>query len=67
METGLIFPGTVGAISLIVSLYGLQVLPVSWAGLLMVLVGLGFLAAEPFVVSHGALALAGGIASRSGL
>jgi membrane-bound serine protease (ClpP class) len=58
---GLIFPGTVGGISLIVSLYGLQVLPVSWAGLLMILLGLGFLAAEPFVISHGALALAGGI------
>jgi membrane-bound serine protease (ClpP class) len=58
---GLIFPGTVGGISLIVSLYGLQVLPVSWAGLLMVLLGLGFLAAEPFVTSHGALALAGAI------
>jgi membrane-bound serine protease (ClpP class) len=58
---GLVFPGTVGGISLIVSLYGLQVLPVSWAGLLMVLLGLGFLAAEPFVTSHGALALAGAI------
>jgi membrane-bound serine protease (ClpP class) len=58
---GLIFPGTVGGISLIVSLYGLQVLPVSWAGLLLILLGLGFLAAEPFVVSHGALALAGGV------
>ena len=58
---GLIFPGTVGGVSLIVSLYGLQVLPVSWAGLLMVLLGLGFLAAEPFVTSHGALALAGAI------
>ena len=30
---GLIFPGTVGAISLIVGLYGLQVLPISFAGL----------------------------------
>jgi membrane-bound serine protease (ClpP class) len=58
---GLIFPGTVGGISLIVSLYGLQVLPVSWAGLLLILLGLGFLAAEPFVVSHGALALAGAV------
>jgi membrane-bound serine protease (ClpP class) len=58
---GLVFPGTVGGISLIVSLYGLQVLPVSWAGLLMILLGLGFLAAEPFVTSHGALALAGAI------
>jgi membrane-bound serine protease (ClpP class) len=58
---GLVFPGAVGGISLIVSLYGLQVLPVSWAGLLLVLLGLGFLAAEPFVASHGALALAGAI------
>jgi membrane-bound serine protease (ClpP class) len=58
---GLVFPGTVGGISLIVSLYGLQVLPVSWAGLLLILLGLGFLAAEPFVTSHGALALAGAI------
>ena len=29
---GLVFPGTVGAISLLVGLYGLQVLPVSVAG-----------------------------------
>jgi membrane-bound serine protease (ClpP class) len=56
---GLIFPGTVGGISLIVGLYGLQVLPVSAAGLLLMLLAAGFLAAEPFVVSHGALALAG--------
>ena len=34
---GLIFPGTVGAISLILGLYGLQVLPVSLAGLLLML------------------------------
>jgi membrane-bound serine protease (ClpP class) len=56
---GLIFPGTVGAISLIVGLFGLQVLPVSWAGVLLMLLAAGFFAAEPFVVSHGALALAG--------
>ena len=34
---GLIFPGTVGAISLIVGLYGLQVLPISVAGALLLL------------------------------
>jgi membrane-bound serine protease (ClpP class) len=56
---GLIFPGTVGGISLIVGLYGLQVLPVSWAGILLMLLAAGFFAAEPFVVSHGALTLAG--------
>ena len=56
---GLIFPGTVGAISLIVGLFGLQVLPVSAAGVLLMLLAAAFFAAEPFVMSHGALALAG--------
>jgi membrane-bound serine protease (ClpP class) len=56
---GLIFPGTVGAISLIVGLFGLQVLPVSAAGVLLILLAAAFFAAEPFVMSHGALALAG--------
>jgi membrane-bound serine protease (ClpP class) len=56
---GLIFPGTFGAISLIVGLFGLQVLPVSAAGILLMLLAAGFFAAEPFVMSHGALALAG--------
>jgi membrane-bound serine protease (ClpP class) len=56
---GLIFPGTVGAISLIVGLFGLQVLPVSAAGILLMLLAAAFFAAEPFVASHGALALAG--------
>jgi membrane-bound serine protease (ClpP class) len=56
---GLIFPGTLGAISLIVGLFGLQVLPVSAAGVLLMILALAFFAAEPFVMSHGALALAG--------
>jgi membrane-bound serine protease (ClpP class) len=56
---GLVFPGTVGAISLIVGLYGLQVLPVSVAGLLLMLLAAGFFVAEAFVPSHGALTLAG--------
>ena len=58
---GLVFPGTVGGISLIVGLYGLQVLPVSAAGILLMLLALGFWVAELFVVSHGALALAGAV------
>jgi len=58
---GLVFPGTVGAISLIVGLYGLQVLPVSVAGLLLMLLAAGFFVAEAFIVSHGALTVAGAI------
>jgi len=56
---GLIFPGTVGGISLIVGLFGLQVLPISAAGVLLMLLAAAFFGAEPFVMSHGALALAG--------
>ena len=58
---GLIFPGTVGAISLILGLYGLQVLPVSLAGLFLMLLAAGFFVAEAFVPSHGALTVAGAI------
>jgi membrane-bound serine protease (ClpP class) len=58
---GLVFPGTVGAVSLIVGLFGLQVLPISVAGLLLMLLAAGFFAAEVFIVSHGALALAGAV------
>jgi membrane-bound serine protease (ClpP class) len=56
---GLIFPGTVGAISLILGLFGLQVLPISAAGLLLMLLAFGFFASEAFLPSHGALTLAG--------
>ncbi len=58
---GLVFPGTVGAISLIVGLYGLQVLPISAAGLLLMLLAAAFFVAEAFVASSGALAVAGGV------
>jgi membrane-bound serine protease (ClpP class) len=58
---GLVFPGTVGAISLILGLFGLQVLPISAAGLLLMLLAFAFFAAEAFVPSHGALTVAGAV------
>jgi membrane-bound serine protease (ClpP class) len=61
LNPGLIFPGTVGIIALIVGLFGLQVLPVSWAGILLLLLAAAFFGAEAFVTSHGALALAGAV------
>jgi membrane-bound serine protease (ClpP class) len=61
LNPGLIFPGTIGAISLVIGLFGLQVLPISWAGLLLLLLAAGFFAAEAVVTSHGALALAGAV------
>jgi len=58
---GLIFPATLGGISLVIALFGLQVLPVSWAGILLLVLAFGFFAAEAFVPSHGALSLAGAV------
>ncbi len=58
---GLIFPGTVGAVSLILGLYGLQVLPVSLAGLLLMLLAAGFFVADAFLPTHGAATAAGAI------
>ena len=58
---GLVFPGTVGAISLILALLGASVLPISWAGVLLMILAAIFFAAEAFVVSHGALTVAGAV------
>jgi membrane-bound serine protease (ClpP class) len=61
LNPGLILPGTVGVISLVIGLFGLQVLPISWAGLLLMALAAAFFAAEAIVPSHGALALAGAV------
>jgi len=59
---GLIAPGVVGTVCLLLGLFGLQTLPVSGAGIALVLLGLGFFTSEAFVPSHGALGL-GGVAA----
>ncbi len=59
---GVVLPGVVGAISLLTALFALQMLPVSYAGLALVVLGAALLAAEAFVPSFGALGL-GGIAA----
>jgi membrane-bound serine protease (ClpP class) len=56
---GLIFPGVVGAVSMVLSLYAMQTLPIDYAGLLLVLLGSLFFIAEIGVMSYGLLSLAG--------
>jgi membrane-bound serine protease (ClpP class) len=51
--------GVAGAVCLVLGLAGLAVLPVTYAGGALLLVGLGLLVAEGFVVSYGALTAAG--------
>lgn len=59
---GAIVPGVVGAICLLLAAYGLQVLPVNYAGLALILVGIALIVAEAFAPSFGALGV-GGIAA----
>ena len=59
---GAILPGTVGAISLVLALYALQLLPVNYAGLALIFLGVALIIAEAFEPSFGVLGL-GGIAS----
>jgi membrane-bound serine protease (ClpP class) len=59
---GAILPGSLGGVSLILALYGLAQLPVTAAGVLLILLAFGLFTAEAFITSHGALA-AGGIVS----
>lgn len=54
--------GVVGGICLLLALYSLQLLPVSYAGVALILLGLGFMIAEAFLPSFGVLGL-GGIAA----
>lgn len=55
-------PGVIGGICLLLGLYALQLLPVNYAGLGLILLGLGFMTAEAFVPSFGVLGV-GGIAA----
>ncbi len=56
---GAILPGVIGGVSLILSLYALQTLPVNYAGFLIILLALIFFFLEIKVASHGLLSLAG--------
>ncbi|MHB1373931.1 MAG: NfeD family protein [Thauera sp.] len=55
-------PGVAGAISLLVALYAFQLLPVNWAGVLLLAVGAGLMLAEAFLPSFGVLGVGGIIA-----
>jgi membrane-bound serine protease (ClpP class) len=59
---GFVLPGVVGAICLFIALFALNMLPVNYAGLLLVLLGLGFLVAEAFFPSYGSLGVGGIVA-----
>ncbi len=59
---GFVLPGVAGAIALVLALYAFHVLPVNYAGLGLILLGIAFMVAEAFVPSFGALGIGGVVA-----
>lgn len=56
---GAIFPGVLGAVSLLLGLYATQMLPLNVTGLLLMVLAVLFIGLEFFVISGGVLAIAG--------
>jgi len=54
-QPGMILPGVVGVVCLVLAAIAMQILPFSWLGLMLMLLGLGLVVAELFVTSFGAL------------
>ena len=59
---GVIVPGVAGAVSLMLALFALHVLPVNYAGLGLIVLGVAFMVAEAFLPAFGALGIGGIVA-----
>lgn len=66
MNPGFVAPGVIGAICLLLGLYALQLLPVNYAGLALIALGLLFMVGEAFLPSFGVLGLGGVVAFIAG-
>ena len=56
---GVVLPGALGAVCLLTALFGFAVLPISWAGLALLIMGAALLVIDAHVTSHGALTVSG--------
>lgn len=63
---GVIFPGVAGGIALLLALTSFQILPINYAGLLLILLGVAFLVGEAFLPSFGVLGIGGAISLAIG-
>ena len=59
---GLLFPGILGLLCLILFLFASQIIPINWAGVLLVLLAIGLFVAEVKVASYGLLTVSGMVA-----
>lgn len=65
-QPGVIFPGAIGAIALLLAFFGLQTLPVNYVGVLLILVGVVLFILEVKVASYGMLSVGGILAMSLG-
>jgi len=56
---GVVLPGALGAVALLTALFGFAVLPLSWAGLALLILGAALLVIDAHVTTHGALTVSG--------
>ena len=63
---GFVFPGVAGAVCLLLAAYAFHLLPVNYAGLALIIVGIGFIVAEVFVPAYGSLGVGGVVAFAAG-
>jgi membrane-bound serine protease (ClpP class) len=64
---GIVLPGALGAVSMLLALFGLAILPISWTSAGLVVLGLVLLVVDTQVPTHGALTVAGLISLGFGL
>ncbi|MEK1894345.1 MAG: nodulation protein NfeD [Rhizobium sp.] len=62
LAPGTMLPGTIGGICLLLGLYALALLPVSFAGVGLIILGVGLTVAEAHSPTFGALGVGGGVA-----
>ena len=67
LHPGIVLPGALGAVCLVIALYGFSVLNPSWGGVALILLGVALLVIDLHAMTHGALTVGGLIALGFGM
>jgi membrane-bound serine protease (ClpP class) len=67
LHPGIVLPGALGAVSLVIALYGFSVLNPSWGGVVLVVLGVALLVIDLHAQTHGALTIGGLVALAFGM
>jgi membrane-bound serine protease (ClpP class) len=67
LHPGVVLPGALGAVALVISLYGFSVLNPSWGGIVLLVLGIALLIVDLHAVSHGVLTIGGLVALGFGM